>query len=74
MTHFRSERSLHSVVANALDWVIVISEFELQSFYYVHFRTNALRKDGNNLIPKLSVQSFYYCPIKKGLALNNPQR
>ena len=32
------------VVGNALDCNIVVSEFELQSCYHVHFRTNTLWK------------------------------
>ena len=32
------------------DCRIEVSEFELQSRYYVHFRTNTLRKDMNPLI------------------------
>ena len=35
------------VVANVLNFDIVQSEFELQSNYYVHFRTNILEKDTN---------------------------
>ena len=31
-------------VANVLDCDIVVSKFELQSHYYTHFRTNAIRK------------------------------
>ena len=38
------ERSL-PVVANVLDYDIVVIEFEHQSRYYVHFRTNNLGKD-----------------------------
>ena len=34
----------------AMDNGIIISEFELKSRYYVHFRTNALRKDMDPLI------------------------
>ena len=34
----------------ALDYGIVVSEFELQSRYYVHFRTNNLGKGMNPLI------------------------
>ena len=37
------------VVANVLDCNIVVSEFELQSCYYVHFQT--LGKSVNPLIP-----------------------
>ena len=35
------------VVASVLDCDIVLSEFELQSPDYVHFQTNAFRKDMN---------------------------
>ena len=41
------------VVANVLDCDIVVSEFELLSRYYVHFRTNALGKGMN----------FTYLPV-----------
>ena len=34
--------STQNVVANVLDGDIVVSEFELQSRYYVYFRTNIL--------------------------------
>ena len=34
----------------AMDYGIVINEFDLQSSYYVHFRTNTLRKGMNSLI------------------------
>ena len=33
-----------SVMVKAMYYGIVIGEFELQSFYYVHFRTNTLDK------------------------------
>ena len=39
------------VMVRALDCGIVASEFELQSRYYVHFRTNTLEKVMNSLIP-----------------------
>ena len=39
------------VVANVPDWDIIVSEFELQSSYYVHFWINTLGKDMNPLIP-----------------------
>ena len=39
----------------ALDFGIVVSEFKLKSRYFVHFRTNILRKDMNPLIlPSMS--------------------
>ena len=34
-------------VANVLDSDILVSEFELQSRYYVHFRTNTLGQSWN---------------------------
>ena len=38
-------------VANVLDSDIVVSEFELQSRYYVQFRINTLGKCMNPFIP-----------------------
>ena len=35
------------VVTYVLDYNIVVSEFELQSGFYVHFRTNTLEKRMN---------------------------
>ena len=40
----------HGVMVKALDCTIVVSEFELQSHYYVHFQTNTLGKGMNLLI------------------------
>ena len=37
-------------MVKALDSGIVVSEFELQSYYYDHFRTNTLGKGMNPLI------------------------
>ena len=37
----------HGVMVKAMDSGIVVSEFELQSHYYVHFRTNTLGKGMN---------------------------
>ncbi len=42
--------STRDVVANLLDCDIVVSEFKLQSCYYIHFRTNTLGKGMNPLI------------------------
>ena len=36
-------------MVKAMDWGIVVSEFELYSRYYVHFRTNTFGKDLNPL-------------------------
>ena len=45
------EMSAHGIVANVLDCDIVVSEFELKSSYYIHFRNNTLKKGMNPLIP-----------------------
>ena len=37
------EGSPSGVVANVLDYDIVVSEFKLQLCYYIHFQTNTLR-------------------------------
>ena len=42
------------VIVKALDCDLNVSEFELQSFFYVHFRTNTLEKSMNLLIPAVS--------------------
>ena len=56
--------SLSGDVANVLDCDIVVREFEFQSRYYVHFRTNALWKGMNShILPAVSkpvpLQFFY---------------
>ena len=40
----------HGVMVKAMDCEIVVSEFKLQSRYYVHFRANTLGKVMNPLI------------------------
>ena len=37
-------------MVKAMDCKIVVSEFELQSRYYSHFRPNTLGKGGNPLV------------------------
>ena len=44
----RRRRCPGGVVVKVLDCRIVESEFELQSRYYVHFRTNTIGKGMNN--------------------------
>ena len=39
------------LVTNILNYDIVVSKFKLQSFYYVPFQTNTLRKAMNLFIP-----------------------
>ena len=40
----------YGVMAKVLDYGIIVSEFELQSCDYIHFRTNTLGKGMNPLI------------------------
>ena len=40
-----------SIVVNMFDWDTVISEFKLQSCYYINFQNNFLGKGMNLLIP-----------------------
>ena len=40
-----------SVMIKAMDCEIVVSKFEFQSRYHVHFRTNTLGKGMNPFIP-----------------------
>ena len=41
------------VMVKAIDSEIVVSEFELQSRYYVHFRANTLGKGMNLILPAM---------------------
>ena len=53
MLRIRSQSSgwyPRGIMVKAMDCRIVISEFELKSRYYVHFRTNTLGKGMNPLI------------------------
>ena len=43
-------RCLHDVMVKAMDCRIIVSEFVLQSRYYIHFRANTLGKGMNPLI------------------------
>ena len=40
----------HDVMVKAIDCGIIVSEFKLQSHYYVHFRANTFGKGMNPLI------------------------
>ena len=44
------------VMVKAMDYGIAVSEFELQSRYYVHFRTNT----------QLWVKYYHYCSSRGG--------
>ena len=63
--------SARSVMANVLDFEHDGSEFELQSFYYVHFGTHALGKVINLLIPP--GMAYPFClSTRMNFALNDP--
>ena len=62
-------------MVKAMDCGIVVSEFVLQSCYYVHFRANTLGKGMNPLILPAMGQIAHYCSSRRmALALNNLQR
>ena len=42
------------VVVNLLDYDIVISKFELESRYYINFRTNTYKEMINHLLPSFT--------------------
>ena len=48
--HVQGVKTPHSVMAKVLDYKLEISEFELQSRFYVHFRINIFGKGINPLI------------------------
>ena len=50
LNFFLLQESLHGEVTHVLDGDIVVSEFELQSCSYVHFRTNPFGKGMNSLM------------------------
>ena len=41
---FNAGRSHHGIETNVLDYDIIISEFKLKLYYYIHFQTNTLGK------------------------------
>ena len=63
------------VMVKAMDCRIIVSEFVLQSRYYVHFQTNTLGKGMTPLSSQLWVKKYHYCSsMRMALALNNLQR
>ena len=46
----------HGVMVNVLDYNIIVSKFEFQSGYYIHFQPNILGKDMNPLSFQLWVK------------------
>ena len=53
------------IIVKEIDCGLVISEFELQSRYYVHFRANTLGKGMNPLIPPAMGQILSLLFFKK---------
>ena len=60
-----SYQRISGVVVNVQDCDIVVSEFELNSHYYVHFRTNTLGKGMNPFVLSYGLNSSTgrICPI-----------
>ena len=63
------------VVFIVLDWDIVVSEFEPQSRYCVHFPTNILEEKYEPTPPhQLCIRYYNYCSSTGiALAFNNPR-
>ena len=62
-------------MAIELDCKILVSDFELQSRYYVHFWTNALEKGMNHVIPPsigLIVPLLFF--YKDGFGIESPSK
>ena len=57
---FHLKRSHHGIVINRLDCNIIVSKFKLQSHYYVHFRTNTVRK---GMKPFISLAMGWIIPL-----------
>ena len=71
----KSRESLHCVVANVLDCDTVRSEFEIQSSYYIHLRTNTLWKDMKYLIPRILGEIIPLLPLcKDGFGNKEPKK
>ena len=67
LDNLNSGISLRGVVANVVDCDILLSEFELESRYYVHIRANNFRKGMNSLTLPCNGLNYF------SLALNYPQ-
>ena len=48
-------------MVKAMDYGIVVSEFVLQSRYYIHFQTNTLWKVWTPLSSQLWIKEYHYC-------------
>ena len=49
--HFLLISVANSVMTNTLDCSPEVSKFQLESYYYIYFRTNILGKDMNLFMP-----------------------
>ena len=66
---------LCGVMVKVMDCRIVVSEFKLQSHYYVHFLTITLKKGMNPLVLQLWARWYRCCsPGTMALALNKLRR
>ena len=67
LNNFLPGRSPCSVMANILDWDIVVSKFKLQSHHYVHFQSDSLSKskvdDLSQGWPEGSIFNSYYTEV-----------
>ena len=57
--NLKAGRCSRRVIVKVINCRIVVSEFKLQSRYYVHFWTNTLGKDSYLLIPLLWVKKYH---------------
>ena len=48
-----THHQISDIMANVLDFDFVVSEFDRQSRYYIHFWTNTLGKGINSIIPRI---------------------
>ena len=62
-------RILLGVMANVLDCSPKVSEFEPQSFYYLHLCTNSNGNDMNLLISQLSIKYYHFCSTRMSMEL-----
>ena len=58
-------RTPRGVMANVLDYDIAVCEFELQTLWYIHVRSNPFGEDMNPDIHKLWVKYYNFCHFIK---------
>ena len=73
--HRTSRGSPKSVVVNVRNCDVVVNEYEIQSLYYVHFRTNTIWERNEPAKPsQLWVKSYHGYSPTIALVLDNPRR